>query len=149
MSVKVNNDPHATSRLSQVKLIDLERHRGDQGSLSVVQNDGSFPLEVKRVFYVHDVPAGSGRGGHSHFRTCEIIVAVTGALEVELSDGTETRRWRLDRPFQGLYVPHGLWIVIDGFAGGTTYLVMTSTEYEAADYVHDYDKFLELTAAKR
>ncbi len=144
-------DPHATSLLADVRIIDLDRHPHPNGKLSVVENvaDSPVPFDVKRVFYLYDVPADSERGGHSHFEAEELIIAVAGAFEVELDDGTARRRWRLDRPFRGLYVPKGMWRVIDNFSGGAVCLVLTSVNYSETDYVRDYDRFLQLTAPKR
>lgn len=147
----LKSDPHATSRLGDVRIIELDRHQHPNGKLTVVENtaESPVPFDVRRVFYLYDVPADSERGGHSHFDGQEFIVAVAGAFEVELDDGVERRRWRLDRPFRGLYVPTGLWRVIDNFSGGAVCLVLTSVEYSEDDYVRDYDRFMHLTAPKR
>lgn len=144
-----NKDSHSSSTLDDVRIIDLPRHKHANGSLTVAENTEDFPFAVRRVFYLYDVPSDSERGGHSHFEEEEIIVAPTGSFEVELSDGVQTRRWRLDRPFKGLYVPSGIWRTLDNFSGGSVCLVLASTTYDEADYVRDYDCFLTLTASKR
>ena len=144
-------DSHACSSIENVRLIELDKHSHPKGKLSVVENtsDSNIPFAVRRVFYLYDVPADSERGGHSHFLGEELIVAVAGAFEVELDDGVKRKRWRLDRPFRGLYVPRGLWRVIDNFSGGAVCMVLTSTEFDEGDYVRQYEQFLTLTENKR
>ncbi len=144
-------DSHSTSSLSDVRVIDLPRHHDGFGfgSLTEVENNGTNPFEIRRVYYLYDVPTDSERGGHSHIEANSLLIAVAGAFDVELDDGVERRRWTLDRPYKALYVPSGLWRVIDRFASGSVCLVLTSTEYSAEDYIRDYSKFLELTASKR
>ena len=147
----MNYNSHENSSLDKVRVIELERHPHRNGKLSVVENtsDSAIPFIVKRIFYLYDVPADSERGGHSHFEGQELIVAISGAFEVELDDGVEKRRWRLDRPYRGLYVPTGLWRVIDNFSGGAVCLVLSSINYNEKDYVRNYDEFLKFTASKR
>lgn len=147
----MNTDPHITSRLAQARLIEAERHDDPKGKLAVFEKalHGVSPFELKRVFYLYDVPADSERGGHSHFNGQELIIAIAGSFDVELDDGVERRRWRLDRPYKALYIPTGVWRTIDNFSGGAVCLVLTSTNYSEEDYVRDYTRFLELTASKR
>ena len=142
-------DSHLTSSLSDVRVIELPRHYHLNGSLTEVENGGKYPFEVRRVYYLYDVPADSERGGHSHIEANSLIIAVAGAFNVELDDGVSRKRWSLDRPYKALYVPAGLWRVIDGFTSGSVCLVLTSTEFSEEDYVRDYDEFLKLTAHKR
>ncbi len=142
-------DNHEKSLLAQCRVITLDRHRHERGSLTVVQNDDSFPFQVKRVFYIYDVPVGSERGGHSHHELQQLIVAVSGSFTVTLTDGRDTMRFTLNRPYQGLYVAPGIWSSLDDFSSGSISLVLASDVYEESDYVRDYDEFLKLTASKR
>ena len=98
---------------------------------------------------MYDVPADSERGGHSHFEGQELMIAVSGSFVAEIDDGVERRRICLDRPYKALYVPTGLWRTLDSFSGGAVCMVLTSTNFSEADYVRDYQRFLELTACKR
>ena len=147
----MSNDPHASSRLADARIIEAERHDDPKGKLAVFEKaeNGMSPFEVKRVFYLYDVPADSERGGHSHFNGQELIIAIAGSFDVELDDGVERKRWRLDRPYRALYIPTGLWRTIDNFSGGAVCLVLTSTNYSEDDYVRSYERFVELTAPKR
>lgn len=145
----MNQDKHAGSSLEQCRVVTLPRHRSSRGSLTVAQNDDSIPFAIKRAFYIYDVPAGSERGGHSHYVMQELVVAVAGSFVVTLSDGRDTRRYHLNRPYEALYIPAGIWRVIDDFSSGSICLALASTDYDPADYVYDYDLFMKLTAHKR
>ena len=139
---------HKTSSVAEARLIELPRHRHANGSLTVAENgaDG-MPFDIRRVFYLFDVPADAERGGHSHYQAQELIVALTGSFDVVLNDGkSEPRRFTLNRPYKALYVPAGLWRTIDNFSGAAVCMVLTSERYSESDYVRDYDKFVELTS---
>lgn len=140
-------DSHSTSTLDDVRIVDLGREAFGCGSSSGVVNGGGF--DVRRVFYLYDVPADSERGGHSHYQARELIVAAAGAFDVVLDDGKERRTHHLDRPYRALYVPRGLWRELNRFSGGAVCLVLTTELFDEADYVRDYDKFINLTASKR
>lgn len=144
-------DAHATSNLDCVRLVDLPRHYSGNALRVRVDNGPrpTLPFDVERVFYLFNVPAGSMRGGHSHFRGQEIITAVSGRCDVTLDDGVTRRTWRLDSPDRGLYVPCGLWRTIDKFSPDTICLVLTSITFDEADYVRNFDDFLRLTSNKR
>ncbi|MDE6146289.1 MAG: FdtA/QdtA family cupin domain-containing protein [Muribaculaceae bacterium] len=141
-------DSHLTSRLADCRIIDLARHRHANGSLSVAQNTPDHPFHIKRAFYLYDVPAGAERGGHSHFEAEELIMSVSGAFDVVLSDGAATRTFTLSRPYQALYVPAGIWRELNNFSGGSVCLVLTSENYLEADYCRDPEEFKRLTAGK-
>lgn len=142
-------DNHAISSLDDCRVIQLPRHRSERGSLTVAQNDDTIPFAIKRVFYIYDVPVGSERGGHSHYVMEELVVAVAGSFTVTLSDGCRTRRVMLNRPYEALYIPAGIWRVIDDFSSGSICLALASTDYDLDDYVYDRDIFMKLTASKR
>lgn len=139
---------HSLSVIGDCRVIDLPRHRHENGSLTVVQNDNSTPFAVRRVFYLYDVPGDSERGGHSHHVARELIVAAGGCFDVVLDDGHERRTFTLRRPSQALYIPAGIWRSLNNFSSGAVCLVLTSEKYDEADYVRDYDRFLQLTAEK-
>ncbi len=106
-----------------------------------------IPFNIRRVFYLYDVPADAERGGHSHFQAEELIVALSGCFDVVLDDGKRPPvRFTLNRPYQALYIPTGLWRTLDNFSGGSVCMVLTSERYSEADYVRDYERFKTLTA---
>lgn len=142
-------DPHASSSVADCRIIELPRHIDPQGSLTVVDNaNNAVDFTTRRVFYLYDVPGDAERGGHSHFREQEIIVAASGSFDVTVSDGDETRRFTLNRPYRALYVPAGIWRSLDNYSSGASTLVLSNLLYEADDYVRDYQIFKQLTAGK-
>ena len=141
-------DSHATSRLDDCKIVTLDRHTHENGSLSVVENTDRYPFEVRRIFYLYDIPGDSERGGHSHREAQEFIIAASGSFDVTITDGHDTRRIQLNRPYNALYIPAGVWRSLDNFSSGAVCLVLTSTEFSEADYVRDYEIFKRLTATK-
>lgn len=139
-------DAHSISKLADVEIIDPDAWSLPVGSAVRV---GEAKFDVQRVFYLYDVPADSERGGHSHHKARELIVAASGAFDVILDDGMERRPYHLDRPYKALYVPAGLWRELGNFTGGAVCLVLTTEVFDENDYVRDYQKFTELTAVKR
>lgn len=142
-------DPHSTSSVANCKVIELDKNHHSNGNLTVVENGVQVPFDIKRCYYLYDVPGGADRGGHSHRQLRQLIVAISGSFDVVLDDGREQRRFTLNRPYQGLLIVPGIWRVLENFSSGSVCLVLASEHYDEADYVRSYDKFLELTAPKR
>lgn len=125
-------------------IIELQRHPSERlGNLSVIQSEDTIPFDVKRVFFIFDVPGGESRGGHSHRKIKEFIVAVSGSFSVTLDDGQNRRTVMLNRPYFGLLVEPGVWLTLDDFSSGAVALVMTSDHYTPEDHIKDYKKYLE------
>ncbi len=124
-------------------LIYFDKHHNEKGNISVVQNVKDVPFEVKRVYYLYDVPGGESRGGHAHYELKQLIVAASGSFDVVIDDGNVKRTFTLNRPYQGLLVTPGLWRELNNFSSGSVCLVLASMEYDEADYIRSYDKFLE------
>ncbi len=144
----MNDDIFAYSTVNDCRIITLARNAHENGSLSVVENNGDFPFTIKRVYYLYDIPGDAERGGHAHRDNRSLIIAVSGCFEVTLDDGHEKRNFTLNRPYNALYVPAGLWREIRDFSSGSVCLVLTSENYSEEDYVRDYDHFLSLTETK-
>jgi len=125
-------------------MIELDRHHSDRmGNLSVVQNGETVPFDVKRVYYLYDVPGGESRGAHAHRELSQLIIAVSGSFRVTLDDGIVKRSFILNRPYLGLYVKPGIWRDLDDFSSGAVCMVLASEVYQEADYIRDYDDFLK------
>ena len=125
-------------------IIELNRHHSDRkGNLSVVENGVTLPFDVKRVYYLYDVPGGEDRGSHAHRDLEQLIVAASGSFTVTLDDGKCKRSFFLHRPYQGLYVKPGMWRNLGDFSSGAVCMVLASVLYNAVDYIRDYEEFLE------
>lgn len=124
-------------------IVELDKHHSDRkGNLTVVSNREIVPFDVKRCYYLYDVPGGESRGAHAHKDLSQFIVAVSGSFTVTLDDGNVKRSFTLNRPYQGLYVLPGIWRDLDDFSSGSVCLVLASEVYQKEDYIRDYDEFL-------
>ncbi|TXE10519.1 WxcM-like domain-containing protein [Gelidibacter salicanalis] len=123
-----------------VKLIDIPKIEDRRGNLSVIEHD-CIPFEIKRVYYLYDVPSDSYRGGHSHKAQSEFLVALSGSFEVVLDDGFKKHRIMLNKPHRGLLIPTKTWRELDNFSSGAVCLVLASGVFEEEDYIRDYSEF--------
>ncbi len=126
------------------KLIELPRMYDRRGSLTYIYNSDHIPFDIVRTYYLYDVPGGESRGGHAHTELQQLIVAVMGAFDVILDDGTEKKTVRLERAYYGLYVPRQIWRELINFSSGANCLVLASMSYEEAEYIRNYDTFTEI-----
>lgn len=125
-------------------VIELSKHHSDRkGNLSVVENEISVPFDVKRTYYLYDVPGGESRGGHAHKDLHQLIVAVSGSFSVTLDDGNIKRTYTLNRPYQGLLVVPGIWRTLDDFSSGAVCMVLASERYTEDDYIRTYEDFIK------
>lgn len=134
--------------ISDCRIIELDKHHSDRkGNLSVVENGKDVPFEVRRVYYLYDVPGGESRGEHAHKALRQLIVAVSGSFSVTLDDGKDKKTFVLNRPYQGLLVAPGIWRTLDDFSSGSVCLVLASEKYDEGDYFREYDDFLKFKNA--
>ena len=125
-------------------VIELSKHHSDRkGNLSVVQNGSDVPFDVKRVYYLYDVPGGESRGSHAHKQLSQLIIAASGSFRVTLDDGVTRKSFVLNRPYQGLCVRPGIWRDLDDFSSGAVCMVLASEVYQEDDYIRDYEEFLK------
>ena len=125
-------------------VVELDRHHSDRkGILTVVENGETLPFDVKRVYYLYDVPGGESRGSHAHKDLSQLIIAASGSFKVTLDDGKNKRSFFLNRPYQGLYVKPGMWRDLEDFSSGAVCLVLASEVYQAEDYIRDYEEFIK------
>lgn len=110
--------------------------------MSFVENAKNIPFDIKRVYYIYDVPGGSDRGGHAHKNLEQYVIAVSGAFDVLLDDGTNKKIVRLDRPYMALHIQKGIWRETRNFTSGSVCMVMASEEYNIEDYIDDYAQFI-------
>ena len=125
-------------------MIELDRHHSERrGNLTVVENGKTLPFDVKRVYYLYDVPGGESRGAHAHKELSQLIIAASGSFTVTLDDGECKRTYFLNRPYQGLYVKPGMWRDLADFSSGAVCMVLASDVYKADDYIRTYEEFLQ------
>jgi dTDP-4-dehydrorhamnose 3,5-epimerase-like enzyme len=136
-------------KLERCKLLDLPKISDPRGNLTFVEGGRHVPFEIKRVYYLYDVPGGAARGGHAHKALHQLIVAMSGSFDVILDDGYEKKRIHLNRSYIGLYVPPMIWREIDNFSSGSVCMVLASNYYEESDYYRDHVEFLLAIKAQK
>lgn len=134
---------HKQYNVFDCTMVELDKHHSDRkGNLTVVENGKTLPFDVKRVYYLYDIPGGESRGAHAHKDLEQLIIAASGSFTVTLDDGKCKRSFFLNRPYQGLYVKSGIWRDLDDFSAGAVCMVLASDVYKAEDYIRSYDDFV-------
>jgi dTDP-4-dehydrorhamnose 3,5-epimerase-like enzyme len=134
------------SQLDLIKIIDLPKIADPRGNLTFIEGGNHIPFDIKRVYYLYDVPGGAERGGHAHKGLQQLVIAMSGSFDVVLTDGKEKKRFHLNRSYFGLYIPTMLWRELDNFSSGAVCMVLASNTYDESDYYRDYNDYL--TAVK-
>ncbi len=133
--------------IDDCKIIELPKISDAKGNLTFIEGMTHVPFDIKRSYYLYDVPGGSTRGSHAHKNLHQFIVAMSGSFDVVLFDGYREKRFHLNRSYYGLYVGPLMWRTLDNFSSGSVCMVLASAPYEEADYVRDYKEFLRIVAA--
>lgn len=130
--------------LDKCQLIDLPKISDPRGNLTFIEGGGrNVPFDIKRVYYLYDVPGGAERGGHGHKALHQLIIAMSGSFDVVLDDGVGKKRVHLNRSYYGLYVCPMIWRELDNFSSGSVCMVLASNLYDEEDYYRDYDSFIK------
>ncbi|WP_031482627.1 sugar 3,4-ketoisomerase [Maridesulfovibrio frigidus] len=124
-------------------LIDLPKIEDNRGNLTFIENSRHIPFDIKRVYYLYDVPGGESRGGHAHKELRQYIIAASGSFDVVLDDGKNKTTFSLNRSYYGLYVPKMTWRELENFSSGSVCLVLASEYYDPADYYYTYEDFIK------
>ena len=125
----------------ECSIVELSRHHHEKGNITVVENSSTIPFEVRRTYYLYDIPGGESRGGHRKLQ--QLIVAASGSFSVTLNDGRVKRTFVMNRPYQGLLIVPGIWRTLEDFSSGSVCLVLASEKYEESDYIRDYEEFIK------
>jgi dTDP-4-dehydrorhamnose 3,5-epimerase-like enzyme len=128
--------------LEDCKIIDLPKISDPRGNLTFIEGNQHIPFDIRRVYYLYDVPGGAERGGHAHKALSQLIIAMSGSFDVVLDEGGEKKRFHLNRSYQGLYVCPMMWRELDNFSSGSVCMVLASNIYEESDYYRDYNEYL-------
>ena len=128
--------------LDNCKKIELPKISDPRGNLTFIESGRHVPFEIKRVYYLYDVPGGATRAGHSHKSLEQFMIAMSGSFDVELDDGHARKKYHLNRSNYGLYIPRMIWRQIDNFSSGSVCMVLASELFDERDYYRDYQEFL-------
>lgn len=130
--------------VDDVRIIELPKFLDARGNLSFAEQNNHIPFEIKRTYWIYDVPGGEDRGGHAFKENQEVVIALSGAFDVVVDDGINKKTFTLNRSYYGLYIPKGLWRSMENFSTNSLALEFGSEHYSAADYVRDYEQFLKM-----
>lgn len=130
--------------LDCIQLLNLPKILDDRGNLSFFENNNQIPFEIKRVYWIYDVPGGEQRGGHAYKELQEVIIALSGSFDVVLSDGINEKRFTLNRSYYGLYIPKMIWRHLDNFSTNSLALIATDENYDPNQYIRDFEYFKSL-----
>jgi dTDP-4-dehydrorhamnose 3,5-epimerase-like enzyme len=136
------------STINDCKLISFPKNHQVNGNLTSITNGEEVPFDIKRIYYLYDVPGGEARGGHAHKELYQIMVALSGSFTVTLDDGANKQSFHLFQPYQGLLIPPGLWRDLDTFSSGSICMVLASEVYDEEDYFRDYADFQNFKSKK-
>lgn len=123
------------------KIIDLPKILDRRGNLSFIEGNNHVPFAIARSYWIYDVPGGEVRGGHAYRENEELVVALSGSFDVVLHDGVQEHRFHLNRSYLGVYIPKMMWRTLENFSTNSLALVLSSTAYDANDYIRDFDQF--------
>ena len=128
---------------NEPQIIDIPIVHDQRGNLSVVEGGDLVPFDIKRLYYLYDVPGGATRGGHAHKNLRQLIIAASGSFDVVLDNGKPRQKFSLNRSYKGLYIPTMIWREIENFSSGAVCMVLASEHYDESDYIYDYNEFLK------
>jgi dTDP-4-dehydrorhamnose 3,5-epimerase-like enzyme len=132
----------STTTVYDCNLLHLPKIENPAGSITVIEGVKEIPFNIKRIYYLYDVPGGASRGGHAHKHLHQLIIAASGSYDIILDDGKIKRTILLNRPYYGLLMPPGIWRDLSNFSSGAICIVLASDVYKEQDYIRDYDDFL-------
>lgn len=134
--------------IEDCKIIELPKISDPRGNLTFIEGSRHIPFDIRRVYYTYDVPGGADRGGHAHKALHQLIIAMSGSFDVTLDDGSNKKKYHLNRSYQGLYVCPMIWRDLDNFSSGSVCMVLASNIFEVSDYIRDYDEFISAATSK-
>lgn len=129
--------------INNCKIVNLPKIQDQRGNLTFIESGNHIPFDIKRVYYLYDVPGGSSRAAHGHKNLHQLMIAMSGSFDVTLDDGNEKKTFHLNRSYFGLYIPPMLWRDLDNFSSGAVCMVLASDFYDEEDYYRSYENFIE------
>lgn len=137
-------DQNVLKRIERCRVVELPRINDPRGNLTFIESGDQVPFDIKRAYYLYDIPGGAERGGHAHKELQQLIVAMSGSFDIVLDDGFAQERVNLNRSYFGLYIGPMVWREMDNFSSGSVCMVLASTHYDESDYYRDYEEFLRV-----
>ena len=128
--------------LDDIRIIQLPKIMDERGNLTFVEGENHIPFKIKRTYMIYDVPGGEIRGSHAYKELDEVIISLSGCFDLVIDDGVETKTFTLNRSYNAVYVPHGLWRTLQNFSTNALSLVLASADYNEDDYIREYNDFL-------
>jgi dTDP-4-dehydrorhamnose 3,5-epimerase-like enzyme len=135
--------------LKECKIIELPKIADVRGNLTFIENHRHIPFDIKRVYYLYDVPGGANRAGHGHKQLHQLLIAMSGSFDITLDDGFNKKVFHLNRSYFGLYIPPMIWREIDNFSSGSVCMVLASEFYSEDDYYREYEAFLKAVRGEK
>lgn len=135
--------------LQDCHIIELPKIEDHRGNLTFVEGGNHIPFEIRRVYYLYDVPGGASRAAHGHRALHQLIISMSGAFDVTLNDGYEKKTYHMNRSYYGLYIPPMIWRDLDNFSTGSVCMVLASNYYDESDYFRNYQEFLKAVRAEQ
>ncbi|WP_340153090.1 FdtA/QdtA family cupin domain-containing protein [uncultured Marivirga sp.] len=132
-----------SSTIKDCRVISLPKNHTKKGNITAINNSKEIPFGIKRIYYLYDVPGGEERGGHAHKELQQLIISASGSFELKIDDGEEIKSFHLNRPYEAVLMPPGLWRELINFSSGSVCLVLASHEYSETDYIRDYNEFVK------
>ncbi len=129
--------------INDCHIVNLDKIQNEAGNITVLENGKNIPFDIKRIYYLYDIPMGSERGGHGHYELQQYVVAASGSFTFVLDDGKNRKEVFLNDPSKALHITSGIWREIKNFSSGSICLVLASNEYSEADYIRNYDEYLK------
>ena len=142
MNSNSDDSTESFGRLNSCYLIDLPKIASPAGNLTFAESGNHVPFDIRRVYYLYDVPGGATRGAHAHRELYQLMISMSGSFDVELDDGFEKKTWHLNRSYFGLVIGPMIWRNLSNFSSGSVCLVLASEEYDESDYIRDYKQFM-------
>lgn len=134
---------------NKVQILNLPKFIDERGNLSFIEDGDNLPFSIKRVYWIYDVPGGEVRGSHAFKEGSELLIALSGSFDVLVHDGTEEKRYFLNRSYYGLFVPRGFWRKLENFSTNSLCLILSSTEYIESDYIRDFNEYIKTINCER
>jgi dTDP-4-dehydrorhamnose 3,5-epimerase-like enzyme len=135
--------------INDCKLVELPRIQDHRGNLTFIESSRHIPFDIKRTYYLYDVPGGATRAAHGHKALHQLMIAMSGSFDVTLDDGIEKKLFHLNRSYYGLYIPPMMWRDLDNFSSGAVCMVLASEYYDEGDYFRDYEEFLRVARGNK